>query len=180
MGAVRPAQPGKLFVGLLAGEEHLFDDAGQALQEEFGAVDLVSPVWPFAASDYYRDELGDSVLRRFLFFEELIDIERLPDIKNRTNRIERDLCDRLHRLHDRRPVNIDPGYMALSKLVLATTKDYSHRLYLGEGIFAEVTLRYHGGRWRPWPWTYADYAADTYVAFFADARDRLKRQLTGA
>ncbi|UCG15943.1 MAG: DUF4416 family protein [Phycisphaerales bacterium] len=180
MGAVRPVQPGKLFVGLLSGDERLFDDAGQALQSDFGALDLISPVWPFTASDYYRDELGDRVLRRFLFFEDLIDIERLPDIKTRTNRIERDFCDRMHRPRDRRPVNIDPGYMTLSKLALATTKDYSHRLYLREGIYAEVTLRYHGGRWQPWPWTYADYAADTYVAFFAEARDRLRQQLAGA
>ena len=150
------------------------------MRDHFGAVDLASPVWPFNASDYYRDELGDSVFRRFLFFEDLIDIERLSDIKTRTNKIERDFCDRMGRLRDRRPVNIDPGYMTLSKLVLATTKDYSHRLYLREGIYAEVTLRYHGGRWQPWPWTYADYAADTYVTFLAEARDCLKQQLTVA
>jgi len=179
MGTVRRPQPAKLFVGLLTGDETLVDVVRGALQPEFGPVDMASPAWPFTASNYYRDELGDTVLRRFLFFDPLIDIAGLPAIKHRTNRLEHEICERTNRPRDRRPINIDPGYMTLSKLVLATTKDYSHRLLLGDGIYAEVTLHYHAHRWQPWPWTYADYAADTYHAFFDQARNRFKQQLAG-
>ncbi len=180
MGAATSPKPVKLFAGLLAGDEHLLREARTVLAGEYGPVDLVSPIWPFTASAYYRDELGQHPLRQFLFFETLIDVARLPAIKLRTNDLEHQFCNRHGRPHDRRPLNIDPGYMTLSKLVLATTKDYSHRLYLDRGVYAEVTLHYHDHRWRPWPWTYRDYAAGTYAAFFESARSRLKEQFAGS
>jgi hypothetical protein len=177
MGNTHPPQLVKLIVGLLAGEEQLLDEARTMLEAEYGHADTVSQTWPFTASAYYRDELGDNPLRRFLGFERLIDVSRLPEIKNRTNDMEHDICDRHGRPHNRRPVNIDPGYLSLSKFVLATTKDYSHRLYLADGIYGEVTLRYHDHAWHPWQWTYRDYAADTYLPFFDKARSKLKSQL---
>jgi hypothetical protein len=177
MGAIRPPKPVKLFAGLLAGSEALFVDARTILERKFGPVDLVSPAWPFTATDYYRDELGETVSRQFVFFENLVEPACLPDVKIRTNQIEQDIGVGHHRPAGQRPVNIDPGYLTLSRLVLATTKDYSHRLYLRDGIYAEVTLRYHAHRWEPLPWTYADYAAETYQKFFETARSRLKQQL---
>jgi hypothetical protein len=180
MGAVTSPQPVKLFAGLLAGDESLLHEARVVLEAEYGPADLVSPIWPFTASAYYRDELGEHPQRQFVFFETLIDVARLPAIKRRTNDIEHEVCDRHGRPRHQRPVNIDPGYMTLSKLVLATTKDYSHRLYLDGGIYAEVTLRYHDHRWHPWPWTYRDYAGDTYADFFERARSRLKQQIAGS
>lgn len=177
MGTLKPPPRAKLFVGMLTGDAAWFDAAQEALVAAYGPVDQATAVWPFTASHYYRAELGDNVLRRFLFFETLIGVEDLPAIKRHTNEIESAFCTRAGRPAECRPINLDPGYLTLSKVVLATTKDYSHRLYLDQGIFGEVTLRFQAGRWQPWPWTYADYAVDTYHQAFLDARNRLKTSL---
>ncbi len=177
MGTVKPPPRAKLFCGLLASDLDLMAQAVRRLKELFGKTDLESEVWPFAQTDYYAVEMGDEIKRRFVFFEELISVERLPELKRLTNDVEARICDDVLQPHDRRPVNLDPGYMTLSKLVLATTKDYSHRLYLDRGIYGEVTLHYESGAWRPYPWTYPDYAADAYHAFFESAREKLKAQL---
>lgn len=178
MGAIRPPKRAKLFTGLLTGDADLLVMAQRRLVEHFGPIEMQSDVWPFDATDYYESELGSDVKRQFVFFRELVSVERLAEIKRLTNAIEERICDDLARPRTLRPVNIDPGYITLSKLVLATTKDHAHRLYLHRGIYAEVTLRFEAGRWRPWPWTYPDYAADTYHAAFTQARDRLKTQLS--
>jgi len=177
MGTVRPPKPAKLVVGLLSGDVDLMAVARRRLKEHFGTIDFESPLWPFTSTDYYQAELGDEVLRQFVVFEELVSVERLAEIKRLTNAVESRICDDVALPHDSRPVNIDPGYITLSKLVLASTKDYSHRIYLQRGIFAETTLRFQKGGWLSWPWTYPDYAADTYHACFTAARDRLKTQL---
>ncbi|MFH0981698.1 MAG: DUF4416 family protein [Planctomycetota bacterium] len=177
MSIVKAPPRAKLFCGLLASDLDLMGEAVRRLRKPFGPIDLESEVWPFDQTDYYAVEMGDEIKRRFVFFEELISVERLAEIKRLTNELEARMCDDLLRPHDRRPVNLDPGYMTLSKFVLATTKDYSHRIYLDRGIYAEVTLHYEEGAWRPYPWTYPDYAADTYHAFFESAREKLKEQL---
>ena len=94
--------------------------------------------------------------------------------------LEARLADDCLRPPDQRVVNLDPGYIGLSKLVLATTKDHAHRIYIQRGIYAEVTLRYIKGAWSPWPWTYPDYAAETYHPFFMRVRERLVEQLDAA
>ena len=177
MGTLKPPPRAKLFCGLLASDLDLMSLAVRRLRKHFGPVDLESQVWPFDETDYYRAEMGDQIKRRFVFFEQLISVERLSDVKRLTNDLETRICDETLRAHNRRPVNIDPGYMTLSKLVLATTKDYSHRIYIDRGIYAEVTLHYENGAWRPYPWTYRDYASDSYHACFHSARERLKSQL---
>ena len=177
MGAMKPPRRAKLFCGLLSGDEDLLAEARRRLDREFGKIDLVSNVWPFDTTDYYRDEMGDEIRRQFVCFQELFSIERLPDVKRRTNEMELQFCKDLALPEVTRPVNLDPGYMTLSKLVLATTKDYSHRLYVQAGIYAEVTLHFESGKWQPWPWTYPDYAGPTYHAFFGQVRDLCKQQL---
>ena len=177
MGQIRPPRRAKLFCGLLSGDEDLLREAGRRLTKQFGAIDQTSDVWPFDSTDYYRDEMGDDIKRQFVFFEDLISVDRLPEIKRQTNALEAAFCHDLAVLPETRPVNIDPGYLTLSKLVLATTKDYSHRLYIRDGIYAEVTLHFESGKWRPWSWTYPDYAADTYHGCFQEARERYKQQL---
>ena len=177
MGIVKPPPRAKLFCGLLASDLDLMTEAARRLRAIFGATDLESPAWPFNQTDYYLLEMGENIQRRFVCFQDLISVERLAEIKRLTNDVETALCDDILQPHDRRPVNLDPGYMTLSKFVLATTKDYSHRLYLARGIYGEVTLHYESGAWRPYPWTYPDYAADTYRAFFDSVREKLKEQL---
>jgi hypothetical protein len=122
--------------------------------------------------------MGTDLKRQFVSFAELFDPAQLPYLKRLTNDLENAVRRDLALPETRRPVNLDPGYMALSKLVLATTKDYSHRIYLREGIYAECTLRYHAGRWEPWPWTYPDYADTRYHPFFTRVRDGLKTKLS--
>ena len=151
--------------------------SGRRLKTLLRPLEIVSEVWPFDATDYYAAEMGQDIKRQLVSFEALVSIERLAEIKRLTNDLEARICDDLALPRTARPVNLDPGYLTTGKLVLATTKDASHRLYLGQGIYAEVTLRFEHGQWRPWPWTYPDYAADTYHQFLEQVRLACKQQL---
>lgn len=162
----------------MIGPDHdLMRRARKMLTRAFGETDLTSDVWPFDATDYYEAEMGPDLKRWFVSFNELISPERLAEIKRTTMELEARLADDCLRPRDQRVVNLDPGYIALSKLVLATTKDHAHRIYIQRGIYAEVTLQFTKGTWQAWPWTYPDYAADTYHPFFMQVRQRLVEQL---
>jgi hypothetical protein len=176
MGAITEPKPVKLFVGMLAAKPEWLAAAEQRLVEQFGAVDLVSAEMPFDWTDYYRDAMGEGLTRKFVSFERLVAPEEIVEIKRLTNAMEDDLAVDLAG-GPKRPVNLDPGYLSLSKVVLATTKDYSHRLYLGRGIYAEVTLHFHKGAYEPWEWTYRDYRTPEYGVFFLEMRKRLSEQL---
>ncbi len=166
-----------LICGVLATDEDLLAEARRRLSAQLGPLELISPVWPFDFTDYYEPEMGTEIKRQFVTFKELMSVDRLPEIKRLTNAMELRFCDDLALPHATRPVNLDPGYLTHAKLVLATTKDASHRLYLGGGIFGEVTLHYKHGSWRNWPWTYIDYAGDTYTGFFEQARQSYNDRL---
>lgn len=157
MGTPRIPPKAKLIVGLLASDAALFDVAGELLAARFGPLDYVGNLLPFTYSHYYDEELGTPLLRRFVSAAQLIDPGSLAAGKLATNAIEATLA-----VGGRRRVDVDPGYLTRTKLVLATTKDYAHRVYLGDGIYAEVTLSYRQGAFRPWPWTYPDYASPEY------------------
>jgi hypothetical protein len=176
MGAIGESEAVKLFVGMLAGDPARFAEAETILVERCGPADASSAVLPFAYTDYYRAEMGEGLLRKFLSFERLIRPDELVDIKRTTNEIEEDFARRLAG-GAARPVNLDPGCLSLSKVVLATTKDYSHRIYLGRGIYAEVTLHFRQGRYEPWEWTYPDYRTEEYGKFFLEVRGRLREAL---
>jgi len=180
MGTAKPARPAKLIVGMLSNDVDLLHRARQLLSRLFGPVDLESDLWPFDVTDYYEPEMGPGLQRQFLSFEALIQPGRLAHIKHTTNDLEARICRECAVPPEFRRVNLDPGYVTLGKLVLATTKDRAHRVYLAEGIYAEVTLRFEKGQWRAWPWTYPDYAADTYHAFLTRVRQRLAEQLSGS
>ncbi len=174
MGTAREPAPVKLIASLLTGDVDMLPKVRAALARAFGPTDLESEILPFDHTDYYAAEFGSALQRQFVTFERLIAPEDLPAVKRQTNEMERALAQ-----EGRRRVNIDPGYVSLSKLVLATTKDHAHRLYLGQGIYGEVTLAYQQGRFRPWPWTYSDYASDSYCALFLEIRKRYKAQIRG-
>lgn len=143
----------------------------------FGETDLTSDVWPFDSTDYYEPEMGPDLKRWFVSFAELISQERLAEIKRLTIDLEARMAEDCLRPKDQRVVNLDPGFVGLSKMVLATTKDHAHRIYLQRGIYAEVTLKFVKGKWEPWPWTYPDYAGQAYHPFFLQVRQRLMEQL---
>ena len=168
MGQISTPRPVKLFVGMLAGRTELFTVAQTELTAEFGAIDIVSDVMPFNYTDYYEDEMGANLLRKFVGFERLINPKELSSAKLFTNDLEEKISEQSGA--ERRMVNLDPGYVSLSKLILASTKDYSHRIYLGDGIFAEVTLQFSDKRFHALPWTYPDYKTSAYCGFFETMR----------
>ena len=176
MWELKNPKPVKLVVGVLAADHSCLQVAIEAIGKELGEVDLVSDVWPFDKTDYYREQTGPSILRQFAGIKELIDPGRLSEIKLQTNRLEEKLAGTLERPLPR-PVNLDPGIIEPSKLILATTKNYSHRIYIGNRIYAEVTLIYHKGTWRPIEHTYPDYRQECYFAFFNEVRSKLIQQL---
>jgi hypothetical protein len=176
MARPRPALPVKLFMGLLSGDPDLLRRARQLLSRRWGAIDLESDVWTFDQTDYYCAEMGPNLQRWFLGFEQLVAPDHLAEIKLETNALEQQLADDCLLPEIARPVNIDPGYVDLTKLVLATTKDRGHRIYLGRGIYAEVTLQYTRSAWQTLPWTYPDYTRPDYHAFFTRLRERYREQ----
>jgi hypothetical protein len=172
VSSVRQPEPVKLIVGLLARDLELLALAVDRLGEVFGPIDERSQPAPFTYTRYYESELGEHPWRQFVTFVRLVDPGQLASIKTETNRMEQEWAQ-----EGRRPVNLDPGYISLSKLVLATTKDYWHRVYLGQGIYAEATLPFRGGAFHPQEWTYPDYRAPEHLAFFLAARERYRGQL---
>lgn len=158
-----------LFTGLLFHNEIYLNEARQRLLNLFGKVLFESPTLEWDHSEYYRDELGWPIKRRFIFFDGLINSETLPEIKLLTREIEGALS-----MDGKRTVNIDPGYLTLSKVVLASTKNYCHRIYMGKGIFAEVTLIFRNKRYQPHLFTYRDYASNAYIEIFMKAREHIK------
>jgi len=176
MARPRAARPVKLFAGLLSGDVDLLRRARQLLTRRLGPVDLESDVWPFDQTDYYAAEMGPDLKRWFVSFATLVPPDGLAEIKLETNAVEERIAGDCLLPDISRPVNIDPGYLDLTKLVLATTKDRGHRIYLGQGIYAEVTLQYAEGRWQTHPWTYPDYAQAACHAFFVQVRERFRAQ----
>jgi hypothetical protein len=169
MGLINPTPPVKLFVGMITGRPTLFDEVRRMLITQFGPVDLESPVYPWTHTTYYEKELGPDLKRQFLFFKQPVSPDALPEIKRFTNDLEQQWV-RATAEGNLRQINLDPGYLAPSKIVLATTKDYAHRIYLRDGIYAEVTLVYQGKSFIPLPHTYPDFRSEEYIALFNEAR----------
>ncbi len=176
MWRLNEPNPVKLIVGILAANHRCLHAAVDSVTSTFGRTDLISEVWPFEKTDYYKDETGPRILRQFVSIERLIDPGKLAKIKLKTNRLEQKLAKTL-RIPLPRPVNLDPGFIEPSKLVLATTKNYSHRIYIGNTMYAEVTLIFEKGRWQPLPYTYPDYREQDYFDFFERVRAQLLEQL---
>ena len=176
MWELKEPTPVKLIVGILAANEDCLRAAIEALTQEFGQLDFVSDVWPFTQTDYYKNETGENILKQFVSIEKPIDPGKLSKIKHKTNKLEQKLADKLNSGLSR-PVNLDPGIIEPSKLILATTKNYSHRIYIGEKMYAEVTLIFDKGCWHPLPYTYPDYKQQCYFDFFDKVRTRLVEQL---
>jgi hypothetical protein len=175
MGTAQSPQPVKLIASLLTGDTALLAEVKARLSQILGPIDFESDLLPFDHTDYYAAEFGPDLRRQIVTFEQLVDPGELPAVKRRTNEVEWSLA-----IEGQRRVNVDPGYVSLGKLVLASTKDHAHRLYLGQGIYGEGTLVYQRGHFRPWPWTYPDYGSDRYCALFDEIRERYKAQLREA
>ena len=143
----------------------------------WGPVALVSPRYEFRETPYYEPTMGPRLQKCFWTFQRLADPTKLVEWKLATNRWEEEYAaEGAH--PEPRPLNLDPGYLTLAKLVLASTKDHAHRLYLGQGIYGEVTLYFRDGRWQTRDWTFADYRRADYAEFLLAARQVLRRAMS--
>lgn len=167
MSTPQNPKPAKLVVGLFVKEKRLINALYSELSGRFGPVDLISSWFPFDFTTYYAPEMGNPLFRRVLAFKTLVEQKSLAEIKIATNDLE------LKFLQDRkRTVNIDPGYMLRERFVLATGKNYAHRIYQDKGIYADLTLIYQKGGFRQLPWTYPDYAANSMLVFLEIVRKK--------
>ena len=179
MGALRQFTPVKLFVGVLVSNNKFIPQVEERLTAAFGAIDHRSDLIPFDFTNYYEAEMGDLIDRMFFSFERLIEADQLPEIKRQTNQCEDELAPLLRTPSTavKRPVNLDPGYIEQAKVILASTKNFYHRIYLGGGIFGEVTMHFRNNTYQFFPWTYPDYQSKDYQDFFLRIRQIFRSQL---
>lgn len=175
MQGIKPeVKPVKLICGVTFATSVDIDAVDSKLESRFGPIDSQSGKIDFSYTDYYAKEMGSGLIKRFLSFKNLIIPDQLAKIKKEAISIEAEFA-----VEGKRTVNLDPGYLEESKLVLASTKNFSHRIYLGDNIWGEVTLRYKNGRFVTHPWTYPDYATPLAFEFFKSARDIYRKRLAG-
>jgi hypothetical protein len=157
--------PACLVVGMFMKDQSLFEQVVKSLTKQFGTIALVSRWFNFNYTSYYEKEMGGPLFRRMISYNDLIDPSQLPEIKLITNQIELQFSN-----NDNRTINIDPGYIVPERFVLATGKNYTHRIYLDKGIFADLTLIFQKGQFQKLPWTYPDYAANNVKFFLNNVR----------
>jgi hypothetical protein len=171
MGEATQFLPEKLVMAVLISRPQREKELLDILSEKWGPSDLCSQTMPFTYTDYYDKEMGSGIQRFFVSFRRLVDPAQIAEIKLQTNRIEERF-----REGEARKVNIDPGLLCLSRFVLVTTKESAHRIPLASGIYAEVTLLYHKGGFRPLEWTYPDYRSPQYLTILNEIRGLYKTQ----
>jgi len=176
MGTPREPKPAKYFVALLSSDSELLAAVETDLAAIFGSIDARSEIFPWSFSRFYEEEMGPGLLRRFVSFEPLASPERLADFKLATQRIEDRYRGEMPQ-HWGRRMNLDPGYLESGKVVLASTKNASHRIYLRSGIFAEATLLYYDGAFHGSSYTYQDYLWPQLLTFLTPLRSVYLAQL---
>lgn len=160
--------------GIIASSQNDMGQAENMLKDAFGTIDRRSEEIPFDQTSYYQWEMGQELIRKWVSFTDLVPQDAIVDAKLTTNGLEKELA----RPDGSRTVNLDSGYIVASRLVLATTKDYAQRIYLGRGIYAEVTLIYRAGEFQPLEWTYPDYRGRVALDFFTSVRTAYVAQLS--
>lgn len=175
MGAIRKPPLVKLIIGILSGNAEQFDFIRPLLAEKFGREEETLEPFPFTFTNYYKEDLGDSPWRSFVSYETLINREEMVDIKLWTNDLELKIAKQ-NGTENIRPINLDPGYMALGQFFLATTKDQRQRVYIRDGIFVEPTLYFQDGHFHPFDWTYRDYQSEEYISYLEKVRAKFAFQ----
>jgi hypothetical protein len=178
MGAIQSPIPVLLIVATTSRHAAAVEWSRQRIEATFGPIALASHAFDFTETDYYAVAMGSGLKKQFLAVEGLIDPGQLATIKRQTNEWEAEYAA-LDRHPEPRPLNLDPGYITAAKLVLASTKDHAHRLYLQDGIYAEVTLAYRHHAWQPQEWTYPDYRRADFQEFFTLCRQFLLQHSGG-
>lgn len=172
MSLPQPPTPAKLIVGFFVQDKALAAGIAQELQDRLGPIDMISAWLNFDFTTYYEKEMGAPLSRRLLVFKTLVAQTELAAIKRITNAVEQ-----TYQRQGQRRVNIDPGYLLPERFVLATGKNFTHRIYIGQGIYADLTLIYQKGAFRTLPWTYPDYADKHLIDFLTLVRKKYMRDL---
>ncbi|MGD0228779.1 MAG: DUF4416 family protein [Syntrophorhabdales bacterium] len=172
MGTIKFPPPVQFFASIIFADSCILSGVEEELTRVIGPIGERTDVMAFSQSDYYCPEMGGGLRRYFLLFEPLLDRDMLAPVKLATNGVEH-----LRSNDGRRAVNVDPGYLALEHVVLGTTKGYSHRIYLGRGIFADLTLLFENGSYRAMKWTYPDYGSGPVIRLMNGWREHYKRVL---
>ena len=173
MGRIRIPLPGKLIISAIYSVLGPMHDAIEEIERKFGIIEIETDEIEFLHTTYYREEMGDNLKRKFFAFEKMVERDRLADIKIWTNKLEEKYGEKVDDFVFRK-VNLDPGILSLANLVLASTKDFSHRIYLKDGIFSEITLVYEKKRFKSLPWTYPDYTESEVIDFLNVVRETMK------
>ncbi len=172
MSKPQPPLPAKLVIGLILNEKDLISSILKTLVDKFGEIDLISPWSSFDFTSYYNSEMGTPLFRKVIVFKKLIKQVDLAKIKTETNLFEEEIA-----VNGNRAVNIDPGYLLKERFVLATGKNFTHRIYIDLGIYADLTLIYQGNSFKTLPWSYPDYSTDDMLAFLEIVRQKYCRDL---
>lgn len=178
MGEPSPPPPSLLIMAAFSRHEGALHWARHRAEQRWGVPVLESERFAFGETEYYQRSMGKDLKKVFWAFEPGFEPADLPEVKLATNAWEKEYAGRSD-TEEKRPLNLDPGYLNLGKLVLASTKDFTHRIYLSQGIFAEVTLYFQRGRWEHHRWTFPDYRREDYQAFFSECRQYLHRWVRG-
>ncbi|HEU0069429.1 MAG TPA: DUF4416 family protein, partial [Nitrospiraceae bacterium] len=176
MGIIQQPRPALLFLAAFSRHEQALTWAREKAEVLWGPVALQSDPYDFNFTTFYDQSMGTELRKVFFAFDRLIDSAMLIQLKHAANELEEQFRSS-HRYPELRPLNLDPGYVTEAKLVLASTKDRDHRIYLGNGIYAEGTLYFNQRQWRTRPWTYPDYQTATCHEFLNRCRDYLRRKL---
>jgi hypothetical protein len=168
MAEAAPFSEVKLICGIIASRKDIFQKAEERLVELYGPLDLTSSLFEFVFTDYYEKQMGKNLKRKFLSFGNLMSPEALSKIKIRTNALEEEIEEEFKAR--KRIVNLDPGYMTASALIMATAKDFAHRIPLQNGIYAHLELLFGKNDVRTLSWTYPDFKTEGYWNFFLEAR----------
>ena len=176
MGDTHAHPPVKLLTAILTRDVQVLEEVERRLSAAYGEVEDRSEIFLFTFPGPFRKEMGENLKKRILCFTDLVPIEKLPEVKKFTNDLEWEYREHLPD-RSRRMINLDPGYLTLSKVLLASTRNYSHHVYLQDGVYGEILLRYHRGALRNLPWTYADYRSHLVHSFFTKVRERYHEQL---
>lgn len=175
MGAIASHRRVLLILASFSRHPEALQWAKEQTEINWGPIALASDLFEHNETHYYDASMGTGLQKTFWAFEHLVDPARLPELKRQTNVWEEEYKQVSSHLEPR-PLNLDPGYLTEAKLVLASTKDRDHRIYLHDGIYAEGTLYFHQGTWKTRPWTYPDYQRTDYHEFFSRCREYLRRR----
>jgi hypothetical protein len=164
----------KLVASLIFRDKALCEKVSKTLETQFSEIDFISDVYSFSSfSSYYEEEMGKELDRIFVTFRELISQDLLATIKAKTDLLEHEFMKA-----GKRTINIDPGILSQKSFILATHKDYTHRIYLRDGVYADLTLMYTKGSFRILPWTYPDYGSPALIELFNSIRERYKMRVS--